>query len=311
VPDFTDIGVLDYATLRQILADAKARKRLRDGWPRGVPDADRPLEGRILAMIFEKPSTRTRVSFEVAMRQLGGQTIEMSGSTMQLDRGETVTDTAKVLSRYVDAIMIRTPRHEVLEELAAGADVPVINGLTDRSHPCQVMGDIMTFEEQKGPIQGAKIAWIGDGNNMAATWIQASAKFGFRLELACPSELSPDAEVLSWAQSQGASIKIVSSAAEAAAGADCVVTDVWLSMSDESPNSPSETTGRRELLVPFQVNSEIMSLAQPQALFMHCLPAHRGQEVTGDVIDGSNSVVWAEAENRLHVQKGILNWCMT
>ncbi|NQV81006.1 MAG: ornithine carbamoyltransferase [Alphaproteobacteria bacterium] len=311
MPDFTDIGVLDYATLRQILADAKARKRLRDGWPRGVPDADRPLEGRILAMIFEKPSTRTRVSFEVAMRQLGGQTIEMSGSTMQLDRGETVTDTAKVLSRYVDAIMIRTPRHEVLEELAAGADVPVINGLTDRSHPCQVMGDIMTFEEQKGPIQGAKIAWIGDGNNMAATWIQASAKFGFRLELACPSELSPDAEVLSWAQSQGASIKIVSSAAEAAAGADCVVTDVWLSMSDESPNSPSETTGRRELLVPFQVNSEIMSLAQPQALFMHCLPAHRGQEVTGDVIDGSNSVVWAEAENRLHVQKGILNWCMT
>ena len=310
MPDFTDIGVLDYATLRQILDDANARKRLRDGLPRGAPDADRPLEGRILAMIFEKPSTRTRVSFGVAMRQLGGQTIEMSGSTMQLDRGETVADTARVLSRYVDAIMIRTPRHEVLDELAAGADVPVINGLTDRSHPCQVMGDIMTFEEHRGPVQGAKIAWIGDGNNMAATWIQASAKFGFHLDLACPSELSPDAEVLSWAQAQGASIQIVSSAADAAAGADCVVTDVWLSMSDETTTSAAATTTRQELLRPFQVNSEIMSLAQPQALFMHCLPAHRGQEVAGDVIDGPNSVVWAEAENRLHVQKGILNWCM-
>ncbi len=311
MPHFLDIAALEQATLRQILDDANARKRARDGRPRGAPDPDRPLDGRILATIFDKPSTRTRVSFDVAMRQLGGQTIELSGSTMQMGRGETVADTARVLSRYVDAIMIRTPDHHVLEELATYADVPVINGLTGRSHPCQVMGDVMTFEEHRGPIRGAKVAWIGDGNNMAATWIHAAAKFGFRLELACPEELSPDTDVLEWAHAQGAAVDVTRAAVDAAAGADCVVTDVWVSMSDETPELSSATTVRHNLLRPYQVDETVMSVAQPDALFMHCLPAHRGQEVTGAVIDGPRSVVWAEAENRLHAQKGILNWCMT
>jgi ornithine carbamoyltransferase len=311
MPHFTDIATLDAPTLRGILDDAGSRKQQRTGATRGKLDADRPLDGRIMAMIFEKPSTRTRVSFDVAMRQLGGQTIEMSGSEMQLGRGETVADTARVLSSYVDAIMIRTSKHAVLEELADAATVPVINGLTDRSHPCQVMGDIMTFEEHRGPIRGTKVAWVGDGNNMATSWIEAAVRFGFELELACPEELSPDAAVLQWAKSEGGAVGVTRDAATAAAKADCVSTDVWVSMNDESADGASIAKSRHNLLKPYQVDERIMAAAQPDAIFMHCLPAHRGQEVTADVIDGPRSVVWAEAENRLHAQKGILNWCMT
>lgn len=311
MPDFSDIAALDEAALRRILDDSGARKKQRAGLPRGTCDADRPLEGRILAMIFEKPSTRTRVSFDVAMRQLGGQTIEMSGEETQLGRGETVADTARVLSGYVDAIMIRTSKHSVLEELAEAASVPVINGLTDRSHPCQVMSDILTFEEHRGPIRGAKVAWVGDGNNMATSWIEAAARFGFALELACPEELAPDMAVVKWAKAQGATIGITHDAVAAAADAACVATDVWVSMNDESADGKSAATARHNLLQPFQVDARIMAAAQDDALFMHCLPAHRGQEVTAEVIDGPQSVVWAEAENRLHAQKGILNWCMT
>ena len=311
MPHFTDIATLDAPSLRRILDDACARKQQREGATRGKLDADRPLEGRIMAMIFEKPSTRTRVSFDVAMRQLGGQTIEMSGSEMQLGRGETVADTARVLSGYVDAIMIRTSKHSVLEELAEAATVPVINGLTDRSHPCQVMGDIMTFEEHRGPIRGSKVAWVGDGNNMATSWIEAAVRFDFELELACPEELRPDSAVLQWAKSEGGAIGVTRDAATAAAKADCVATDVWVSMNDESADGAGIAKARHNLLKPYQVDALIMAAAHPDAIFMHCLPAHRGQEVTADVIDGPRSVVWAEAENRLHAQKGILNWCMT
>jgi ornithine carbamoyltransferase len=311
MPHFTDIATLDALSLRRILDDACERKQRREGAPRGKLDADRPLEGRIMALIFEKPSTRTRVSFDVAMRQLGGQTIEMSGSEMQLGRGETVADTARVLSGYVDAIMIRTSKHSVLEELAEAATVPVINGLTDRSHPCQVMGDIMTFEEHRGPIRGSKIAWVGDGNNMATSWIEAAVRFDFELELACPEELWPDLAVLQWAKSEGGAIGVTRDAATAAAEADCVATDVWVSMSDESADGAGIAKARHHLLKPYQVDAPIMAAAHPDAIFMHCLPAHRGQEVTAGVIDGPRSVVWAEAENRLHAQKGILNWCMT
>jgi ornithine carbamoyltransferase len=311
MPHFTDIATLDASTLRQILDDASTRKQQRAGATRGKFDADRPLDGRILAMIFEKPSTRTRVSFDVAMRQLGGQTIEMSGSEMQLGRGETVADTARVLSSYVDAIMIRTSKHSVLEELAAAATIPVINGLTDRSHPCQVMGDVMTFEEQRGPIRGRKVAWVGDGNNMATSWIEAAVRFGFELELACPEELSPDAGVLAWAKAEGGTVGVTRDAATAAANAACIATDVWVSMNDESADGASIAKARHNSLRPYQVDDQVMAAAQSDAIFMHCLPAHRGQEVNADVIDGSQSVVWAEAENRLHAQKGILNWCMT
>lgn len=310
MPSFTDIDAIDGATLRRILDDAASRKKRRNGLAKAEPDTDRPLDGRVLAMIFEKPSTRTRVSFDVAMRQLGGQTIEMSGIETQLGRGETVADTARVLSRYVDAIMLRTSSHEILEELAANADVPVINGLTNRSHPCQIMGDVMTFEEQRGSIGGHKVAWIGDGNNVASSWIHAAARFDFQLDLACPEALSPDAEIVAWARARGASINVTREAAEAASGAAAVITDVWVSMNDEG-GSEATSARRHNLLQPFQVNADIMSLARPDALFMHCLPAHRGEEVTAEVIDGPQSAVWDEAENRLHAQKGILAWCLS
>ncbi len=307
MPHFTDIDALDGAVLRGILNDAAARKSARKGMPKASLDADRPLDGRILAMIFEKPSTRTRASFDVAMRQLGGQTIEMSGTEMQLGRGETVADTARVLSRYVDAIMIRTDSHATLEELAASADVPVINGLTDYSHPCQVLGDVMTFEEHRGGIAGRKVAWVGDGNNVAASWIHAASRFGFRIDLACPDQLMPREDVLQRAKEERAAVHVHGDARDAVADADCIVTDVWVSMSDESDGSRAS---RHNLLRPYQVNADLMSAAKPDVLFMHCLPAHRGEEVTADVIDGPQSVVWDEAENRLHVQKGILAWCL-
>ena len=255
-------------------------------------------------MIFEKPSTRTRVSFDVGMRQLGGEAIMLTGAEMQLGRGETIADTARVLSRYVDAIMIRILSHEALLELAAYATVPVINGLTRRSHPCQVMADLMTFEEHRGPIEGRTIAWSGDDNNVLASWAHAAERFKFKLNVATPPQLAPNKGMKDWIKATGASVMLGNDPEAAVRGADCVVTDTWVSMGDKDGEH------RHNLLKPYQVNAKLMSLAKPDAIFMHCLPAHRGEEVTDEVIDGPQSVVFDEAENRLHAQKGILAWCL-
>src|SRR5437660_9956540 len=265
---------------------------------------DRPLEGKMLAMIFEKPSTRTRVSFEVAMRQLGGDTIVIGAADSQLGRGETMADTARVLSRYVDAIMMRTNHAEKLADLARHATVPVINGLTDSSHPCQIMADVMTLQEKKGPVADTVVAWSGDGNNVAVSWVHAAVRFGFDLRLACPEALPPPSAVLDWAQREGGRVHLPREPDAAVAGADCVVTDTWVSMGVEANIS------RHNLLAPYRVDERLMAKAKPDAIFMHCLPAKRGEEVTAAVIDGPQSVVWDEAENRLHVQKGILAWCI-
>ena len=270
-----------------------------------LPETVKVRPGAVLAMIFEQPSTRTRVSFEVAMRELSGASIMLSSGDMQLGRGETIADTARVLSRYVDAIMLRTGPHETLIELAAHATVPVINGLTVRSHPCQVMADVMTFEEKKGAIKGAMVAWLGDANNVATSWVHAAARFGFKLNLACPKKFRPAPELLAWAAAEGAHVEAGQDPHAAARGADCVVTDVWVSMGDGEDKKK-----RKNLLRPFQVDNAVMASAKPDAIFMHCLPAHRGDEVTAEVIDGPQSVVWDEAENRLHVQKAILAWCL-
>jgi ornithine carbamoyltransferase len=255
-------------------------------------------------MIFDKQSTRTRVSFDVAMRELGGETIVLTGKEMQLSREETIADTARVLSRYVDAIMIRTLDHALVAELAANATIPVINGLTRLSHPCQVMADVMTFEEKKGPIAGKTVAWLGDANNVLASWVHAAARFDFALNIAAPPELSPRPELIKWAKANGAEVCTTTDPEKAAANVDCVVTDTWVSMGDE------ERERRHNLLKPYQVNARLMAAAAPDAIFMHCLPAHRGEEVTDEVIDGPASVVFDEAENRLHAQKGILAFCL-
>ena len=295
---FLDLDRFDTATLRRIL-DLGARYK-RGEMPHGGP---RPLAGRLMAMIFEKPSTRTRVSFEAGMKQLGGDVITLTRSDTQLGRGETIADTARVLSRYVDVLMIRTDDPAKLDEMSAHAAVPVINGLTDHSHPCQVMADIMTFEEHRGPLAGKVVAWCGDGNNVAASWVQASAHFGFEIRLACPPQLRPAEAVVAWAQGRGAKVTLIEDPHRAVAGADLVLTDTWVSMGCQDKDRP-------QLLATYQVNEALMAHAGPQALFMHCLPAHRGEEVTDAVMDGPQSVVWDEAENRLHVQKGILSWCL-
>jgi len=300
---FLDLDRIEAGELRGILDHAARAKRARAGRPRGEPDAGEPLKGKLLAMIFDKPSTRTRVSFDVAMRQLGGKTIVLNSDDMQLGRGETVGDTARVLSRYVDAIMIRTRGAAILDELASAATVPVINGLTDSSHPCQLMADVMTFEEHRGAIGGKVVAWTGDGNNVASSWVHAAAKFKFELRLACPEQLSPPMTLLNWARKEGATISLHRDPGPAVAGADCVVADTWLSMGQAEEN-------RHNILAPFRVDAALMARAKPDAIFMHCLPAHRGEEVTADVIDGRQSVVWDEAENRLHAQKAILAWCL-
>jgi len=292
---FLDIDQLDSAELRGILDAGFAYKRGR---------RDRPLAGKTLAMIFEKPSTRTRVSFEVATRQLGGDAIFLSTADSQLGRGETVADTARVLSRYVDAILIRTNQPEKLDELARHATVPVINGLTDSSHPCQIMADVMTLQEKKGPVADQVVAWSGDGNNVATSWIHAAARFGFTLRLACPQELAPSPRILDWARREGARVSLTTEPREAVAGADCVVTDTWISMGVE------ESVNRDNMLAAYRVDDALMACARPDAIFMHCLPVKRGQEVTAGVVDGPQSVVWDEAENRLHTQKGILAWCL-
>jgi ornithine carbamoyltransferase len=301
---FLDLSDHDSATLKAMIADARRRKQARAGLSKGAPDQDLPLNGKVLAMIFDKQSTRTRISFDMAARQLGGSTLMLTGNEMQLAREETIADTARVLSRYVDAVMIRLLDHEMVEELAANAAIPVVNGLTKWSHPCQVMADVMTYEEHKGPIAGATVAWTGDGNNVLTSWVHAAVKFGFTLNVASPKELTVDAETRDWAHDSGL-VHFTTDAEAAARGADCVVTDTWVSMGDDN------ATKRQNLLKPFQVNGGLMKLAKKDAIFMHCLPAHRGEEVTDEVIDGPQSVVFDEAENRLHAQKAILAWALS
>jgi ornithine carbamoyltransferase len=298
---FLDLKDFSAAELRRVLDASVALKARRR---KGEPPRERPLAGKMLAMVFDKPSTRTRVSFDVAMRELGGETIMLTGQEMQLGRGETIADTARVLSRYVDVIMIRILDEGMMLELAEHADVPVINGLTKVSHPCQIMADVLTFEEHRGPIRGRTVAWTGDANNVLASWIQAAARFEFKLKIATPPELTPRPELVTWAKGEGAQIVLTQDPFEAVDGADAVVTDCWVSMGDEDEGR------RHNLLKPYQVNAKLMAAAGREAIFMHCLPAHRGEEVTDEVMDGPRSVVFDEAENRLHAQKGILAWCM-
>lgn len=301
---FLDIADVDAAALNAILSSARAMKEARRGLPKGRREAGEPLKGRVLALIFERPSTRTRVSFEVAMRQLGGETLVLTANDMQLGRGETIADTARVLSRYVDAIMIRAARHSNLTELAAAASVPVINGLTDLTHPCQVMADVMTLEEHAGPLRDLTVSWVGDGNNVAASWVHAVGQLGGRLRIGAPAELAPASAVMDWARARQGDVSLMTSPEDAVRGADCVITDAWVSMHDK------DAASRHNLLRPYQVNARLMSLAKPGARFMHCLPAHRGEEVTDEVMDGPASLVFEEAENRLHVQKSILLHCL-
>jgi len=295
---FLEIMDFDAKTLRGML-DLGVRAKRGDL-------TGRPLAGKHVAMIFEKPSTRTRVSFEVGIRQLGGEVVTLSSKDTQLGRGESPADTARVLSRYVDAIILRTDRVEKMRELAAYATVPVINGLTDVSHPCQIMADVMTFEEHRGPIAGQTLAWTGDGNNVAQSFLQAAARFDFRLRIATPKELAPPAALVEWARGQGAAVELTSDPVAAVRGARCVVTDTWVSMSDEK----TSVRQRHNLLAPYQLNAALLKHAAPDAIVMHCLPAHRGEEITDEVMDGPQSVVFDEAENRLHAQKGVLLWAL-
>ena len=303
VRHFLDIADIEAAALRAMLDDAKARKAARRGWPKGKVDADAPGRDRTLAMIFQKNSTRTWFSFDAAIRQLGGASVISTAADMQIGRGETVEDTAKVLSRMVDALMIRANRHEDVEALAAASEVPVINGLSDRGHPCQIMADLMTFEEHRGSLAGRTLAWVGDGNNVCPSFIQATSKFGFKLNIAAPNAYRPDRRDLTRAAAAQGRVEVTDDPKAAVRGADLVVADTWVSMGDEDADE------RFAALRPYQVDAPLMALAAPDALFMHCLPAHRGEEVTCAVIDGAQSVVWDEAENRVHAQKSILAWC--
>ena len=301
---FLEIAELDTARLAGIISSARAMKTARRNAPKGALEPDRPLAGRVLAMIFERPSTRTRVSFDIAMRQMGGEALFLSAHDLQLGRGETIADTSRVLSRYVDCIVLRAASHQHLLELAAEATIPVINGLTDLSHPCQVMADLMTLEEKKGRLAGLTVAWSGDSCNVTNSWIEAAGKFGFAIRVASPKSLQPRPEVLDWARRNAVDLVLTDDARAAVKGADCVVTDTWMSM------NVSDSANRHNLLKPYQVSQSLMREAKPDAVFMHCLPAHRGEEVTAEVIDGPQSVVLDEAENRLHIQKSILAFCL-
>ncbi|MBL4697117.1 MAG: ornithine carbamoyltransferase [Rhizobiaceae bacterium] len=296
---FLDISEVQTGELNGIISHSR---QMKDALKSG-DSGNQPLKGKVLAMIFDKPSTRTRVSFDVGMRQLGGETIFLSSNDTQLGRGESIADTARVLSRMVDAIMIRTTSHDRLLEMAEYASIPVINALTDDTHPCQVMADVMTFEEHRGPIAGKKLAWTGDGNNMVASLAHGAARFGYDLAVATPDTRKPAEKFIKWAQGEGANISLSDDPNSVVSNADCVITDTWVSMGDE------EDSAGHNVFLPYQVNAELMAKADENALFMHCLPAHRNEEVTDEVIDGPQSVVFDEAENRLHVQKGILAWC--
>ena len=298
---FLDLSEVSSKDLHHIIEHAKTLKARR---VKGAPTKDQPLAGKYLGMVFDKPSTRTRVSFDIAMRDLGGETIILTGKEMQIGRGETIADTARVLSRFVDAIMIRILSHEDLTELARHASVPVINGLTKSSHPCQLMADILTFEEHQGPIAGRTVAWVGDANNVLTSWVHAAERFGFTINAATPAELAPEAQLIEWTRRNHVAFNVMQDPRDAVAGADAVITDCWVSMGDKDEEM------RRRILTPYRVDAKLMQLASKSAIFMHCLPAHRGEEVTDEVIDGPQSVVFDEAENRLHAQKGILTWCL-
>ena len=304
--NFLNLNKIKPADLRHILSEARRIKTARAGLPKGTKDADTPLDGHMVALIFEKPSTRTRVSFDVGVRQMGGEVIMLSGDSMQLGHGESIADTARVLSRYVDLIMIRTFKEETLMELAEYATVPVINGLTDGTHPCQIMADIMTFEEHRGPITGKKVVWLGDGNNVCTSFIQAAGQFGFDMVLCGPQTLDPERSFIEEAQRKGANIQMIRDPQKAVQEADLVVTDTWVSMHQDK----AAKERRHNQLSAYQVNDELMSHTKKQALFMHCLPAHREEEVTSTVMDGPQSVIFDEAENRLHAQKAIMRWCL-
>jgi len=303
---FLDLHTTAGDDLREILDRAAAMKAARNGRPKGVADDETPLAGRMVALVFEKPSTRTRVSFDVGARQMGAETLVLSGAEMQLGHGETIADTARVLSRYVDLIMIRTFDPGTLIEMAEHATVPVINGLTDASHPCQIMADVMTYEEHRGPIRGRKVVWTGDGNNVCASFLHAAGRFGYDLTFTGPAALDPSRDAVEFARGQGSTVEIERDPKRAVTEADLVVTDTWLSMHD----SQSARERRHRQLRPYQVNADLMAAAKPDALFMHCLPAHREEEVTNAVMDGPASVVFDEAENRLHAQKAIMRWCL-
>ncbi len=303
---FLDIHKTAPADLRSMIDTALQMKVARAGLPKGTPDAVQPLTGQMVALIFEKPSTRTRVSFDVGVRQMGGQTMVLSGKEMQLGHGESIADTARVLSRYVDLIMLRTFEEATLHEMAEHASVPVINGLTDASHPCQIMADIVTYEEHRGAIAGRKFVWSGDGNNVCTSWLHAAGQFGFDLTFTGPETLDPDPRAVAFARQKGSHIDITRDPLLAAQGADAIVTDTWVSMHD--PESARER--RHNQLRPYQVNGAMMAKARPDALFMHCLPAHRNEEATNEVMDGPQSVIFDESENRLHAQKAILRYCL-
>ncbi|APX90416.1 ornithine carbamoyltransferase [Brevirhabdus pacifica] len=306
MPHFLDIHKTDADALHRMLDQARSMKDARRTFPKAVPDEGKPLDGRMIALIFEKPSTRTRVSFDVGVRQLGGQSMVLSGADMQLGHGESIADTARVLSRYVDAIMIRTFEETTLEELAEHATVPVINGLTNRTHPCQIMADLMTYEEHRGPIKGRRVVWAGDGNNVCASFLHAAGQMGFDFTFTGPEVLDPEQVFVDYARSKGSDVRIERDPRVAVEGADLVVTDTWVSMHD----SQTARERRHNLLRPFQVDEDLMARAAPDALFMHCLPAHREEEVTSTVMDGPQSVIFDEAENRLHAQKAVLRYCL-
>ncbi|MGE3301870.1 MAG: ornithine carbamoyltransferase [Hyphomonadaceae bacterium] len=301
---FLDLDLIEPAALRAMLDEAHRRKRGRAGDPKAKPDHDAPLAGHMLAAIYEKNSTRTRVSFEMAMRQLGGGVMSLTAADMQIGRGETIEDTARVLSRMVDAVAIRAIAHDTLTNFAAASDIPAINALTDHSHPCQILADLMTLEERGLQLKGARIAWVGDANNVAVSFAHAAAAFGFALKMACPRAYGPAQSLLDEAKRRGAAVDWVDEAGEAAAGADVVVADTWVSMGD------TDREARMQALGPYQVDAALMAKAKPSAIFLHCLPAHRGEEVSAEVIDGPQSAVWDEAENRIHAQKAVLLWCL-
>ena len=305
--NFLNISDTSIQDLKGILKQAKTMKTARIGLPKGACDEGRPLSQHIVALVFEKPSTRTRTSFDVGVRQLGGQPILLSGTEMQLGQGETISDTARVLSRYVDLIMLRTFESQTLYEMAKYSTVPVINGLTNESHPCQIMADIMTFEEKRGSIKGKKVVWFGDGNNVFNSFLQAAEKFDFSLIFSGPKELDPSKNLTQNTKNLGVDFKIDRDPISAIKDADLIATDTWVSMHD----NPEIKRERHNLLKPFQVNEELMSRANKDALFMHCLPAHRNEEATSSVMDGESSVIFDEAENRLHVQKAIMRWCLS
>ena len=305
--NFINISDCSSAELRSIIEEAKKRKQNRSGLKKSAPDEDKPFEGRSMAMIFEKPSTRTRMSFDIAVKQLGGSSIILNPDGIHYGKGdETLKDTAKVLSEYVDIVMLRTSSHKNLEEFGKYLDIPIINGLSDNSHPCQIMSDILTYEENNGPIDGKTVSWIGDGNNnMSNSLIEAAGKFNFKLKIGCPKKYSPNKNILKLAKQEKIKLTITSKPLEAATGADCVMTDKWISMNDKV-----NKVSKKKTLKPYQVNKKLMSKAKPDAIFMHCLPVGRGEEVTDEVIDGSQSVVWRQALNRVHAQKSIIKWCL-